>query len=133
MSEKTLQNYFMKLLPHGYRTSLVNGGGFPDVLIIREEKHALIELKVLKLGPTGNKMIRGLYKKSQMPWHMQYFNRKGLELYTVFKLSNSYGVIKESKEYVRAVVKGLTYKQMKEEYDYKEYKTLKEVVDVYFS
>ena len=133
MSEKTFQNYFMKILPHGYRTSLVNGGGFPDALLIRREEHFLVELKLLNIGPSGNKLLRGLYKPSQLPWHLEYLNKGGLRIYTMFKLEGKYGIIHEDMQYVKDVVAGLKYLDMKNCQLYSEYKSLKELISVYFS
>jgi hypothetical protein len=135
--EKKFQNYFMKLV-NGYRTALVTGGGFPDTLLILEEKHFLVELKVLKIGPSGDKMLRGCYTEAQMPWHLDYLqNKKGKSLYTVFKIievsqdSIKYGVVLEDEEYCMAVLNSLKYKGLRD-FMYKEYKTLKELIEVEF-
>jgi len=134
-NEKTFQTYFMKLLPHGYRTSLVNGSGFPDCLAIRREEHFMVELKMLNIGPSGNKMLRGLYKPSQLPWHLDYLYKGGTRLYTIFKLDGKYGIIHENMGYIKDVVAGLKYLDMwniPSPYTYREYKSLKELVDVCF-
>lgn len=125
--EKAFQSYFMKSVPHGYRTALTSGGGFPDVLLIKGEKHFLVELKVLTLGKRGDKMLRGLYTPLQLPWHMNYLYKGGKSLYTVFKMDGKYSLVWENEEYVSAVLGGLKYSGLKD-FDYKEYSTLKELI-----
>ena len=118
----------MRKVPHGYRTGL--GGGFPDLILIDGIKHFFIELKVLKIGPSGDIMLRGQYQPTQMPWHLKYFLSGGKSLYTVFKLENKYGVIHETPEYVRAVLNGLKYKEMLDgPWRYKEFKVLGNLID----
>ena len=133
-NEKSFQTYFMKILPHGYRTSLVNGSGFPDCLLIRGAEHFVVELKMLKIGPSGNKMLRGLYKPSQLPWHLDYLHKGGTRIYTIFKLDDKYGIVHEGMQYVKGTVEGLRYLDLvkSSKYDYREYRYLKELVDDYF-
>lgn len=129
--EKSFEAYFAKQCP-SYRMALINGGGFPDRLIINERGHFLVELKVLKIGPSGDKMLRGCYQPTQMPWHLDYLvNKKGKSLYTLFKLDGKYGIVNESEEYCLAVLNGLKYSGLKD-FDYKEYKVLKELIKVEF-
>lgn len=127
-SEKSFQSYFMKCLPHGYRTALTNGGGFPDCLLIHGDFHFLVELKTLKLGKRGDKVLRGLYTPTQMPWHLNYFLKGGKSLYTLFKLEDCYGLIREDEAYCRAVLDGLKYSGLKD-FDYKEFKVLRHVIE----
>ena len=125
--EKSFQSYFMKLV-NGYRTALSTGGGFPDTLLIKEDKYFLVELKCLKIGPSGDKMLRGCYTKFQMPWHLDYLvEKEGKSLYTIFKLEGKYGIVHETQEYCWAVLGGLKYKDLKE-LDYKEYGNLTELI-----
>ena len=134
MSEKSFQNYLMKLLPHGYRTSLVNGGGFPDILAIKRNKHFFIELKVMKLGVTGNKKLKSLFKPSQNPWYFQYLKKGGDSLYVMFQLENTYGLLKVNETFCRNI-NTVKYLDLIDgpDYDYTEYSKLKELVDVNFS
>jgi hypothetical protein len=131
--EKKFQDYFMRTINHGYRTALANGTGFPDCLLIDGAEHYFVELKMLDIGPSGDKMLRGSYTKLQPPWHTEYLAKGGERLYSVFKLKNSYGIVHETMSYIKAVVAGLKYLDMKENYFYYEYRTLKELVDVHFS
>ena len=125
--EKRFQNYFMRLV-NGYRTALSTGGGFPDSFLVDGERHFLVELKVLKIGPSGDKMLRGCYTKYQMPWHLDYLvGKKGKGLYTVFKLDGKYGIIHESEEYCLAVLDGLKYLGLKD-FDYREYDKLTDLI-----
>lgn len=127
--EKSFEAYFAKLCD-SYRMALIASNGFPDRLVVKGDKYFLIELKRLELGKRGDKMLRGLYKPTQIPWHLDYLvNKGGNSLYTLFKLKHSYGIVHESPEYCRAVLDGLKYKEMKYRFSYEEYKTLKELVD----
>ena len=124
----------MKIMPHAYRTSLVNGGGFPDILAIRNREHFFIELKMLLLGVTGNKKLKGLFKPSQVPWYFQYLKKGGESLYVMFKLHKTYGLLKVNEDFCRDIGI-LNYLDMKDgyKYQYKEYSTLKELIDANFS
>ena len=131
-SEKSFQSYVMKILPHAYRTSLVNGSGFPDILAIRDKEHFLIELKMLHIGPSGNKKLKGIFQPTQIPWYYRYLKEGGTRLYVMFRLEDNYGLLHVSKEFCRNIS---TYKylDMYVSSRYKEYKTLKELVDENFS
>ena len=123
-NEKQFQSYFLRLCPHAYRTALLNGSGFPDCLLLRGVEHFLIELKLLPIGPSGDKHVHCVYKPTQAPWHMNYLTKGGKSLYTVFQLNKGYGVVKETKEYVALLAaKKLKY-SMLPEYGYKEYDKL---------
>ena len=108
MSEKNFMNYFMKTVEHGYRTSLIAGGGFPDCLLIHGERHSLVELKLLEIGPSGDRKLKGLFKQSQPPWYMNYLAKGGYRLFVVFKTipwgkPNCYGLLHVSREFVRDI------------------------------
>lgn len=125
--EKSFQNYFMKIVPHGYRTALSTGGGFPDTLLIKGESHFLVELKVLTLGKRGDRMLRGLYTPLQPPWHMNYLYKGGKSVYTLFKMDGKYSIVHETQEYLVALLNGLKYSGLKD-FRYREYATLKELI-----
>lgn len=130
-SEKSFEHYFAKICK-SYRMALVNNGGFPDRLILRGDKHFLVELKVLTLGKSGDKMLRGCYQPTQMPWHLDYLIDGGTSLYTLFKLEKKYCIIHETKEYCLAVLNGLKYKEMKERFTCEEYENLTELIRAEF-
>ena len=131
-NEKSFQTYFMKILPHGYRTSLVNGSGFPDILAIRREEHFLIELKMLHIGVSGNKKLKGLFQPTQIPWYYRYLKEGGTRLYVMFRLEDNYGLLHVSKEFCKNI-NTLKYLDMVKDWaNYTEYKSLKELVDENF-
>lgn len=130
-SEKQFQSYFMKNMPHGYRTSLISGGGFPDVLAIQGERHALIELKLLEVGPSGNKKVATVFKPTQRPWYAEYLHKGGRRLFVVFKLNEGYGVLHVDTDFIRDF-DTVTYKDLWK-YRYAEYKVLGELINEYFS
>ena len=134
MSEKSFQSYFMKTVDHGYRTSLVNGGGFPDILVISGEKHFLVELKMLHIGVTGNRKLKSLFKPSQIPWYFKYLKKGGSNICVAFKLDKKYGLLKVCEDFCRNydTIKYLDIKN-NWEYNYSEYDTLKELINVNFS
>lgn len=128
--EKAFQAYFMKKIPHGYRTSLTSGGGFPDVLLIDEDKYSLAELKILDLTKAGDKKLSALFRDSQYPWYWNYLAKGGTRLFIVFKLENGYGVLKVTKEFLMEfdVVK---YSDLSQ-FGYKEYDRLGDLIDENF-
>lgn len=131
--EKSWQPYFLKLCSHGYRTALATGSGFPDTLLIDGEKHFFVELKNLEIGASGDRYIHTVYKPSQPPWHMEYLYKGGKSLYTLFKLNQGYGVVKECKDYVRALAsKKLKYSDLPN-FQYREYRVLKDLIKHEFS
>lgn len=135
MSEQAFQTYFLDVVHHGYRTALINGGGFPDVLLIHCDKHSFVELKEMSLGPSGDRKIHGLFKKTQPPWYADYLSKDGERLYVVFKVTKSdgekrYGILHVTMEFVRALPE-LKYSQMFD-HRYLEYPTLKALVDAHF-
>lgn len=131
-SERAFQQYFMTQVPHGYRTALVSGGGFPDVLMIHGERHSLVELKVIELGKHGDKKLKGLFKPTQPPWFLQYLANGGERLFVVFKIEgNGYGILHVSREFITAL-DTVRYSDLFS-YDYKEYRTLTELVKENFA
>lgn len=133
MNERSFQTYFMKQCPHGYRTALVNGSGFPDVLMINGGYHCLVELKILEIGKSGNKKLASVFQKTQIPWYMNYKKKKGENLWVVFKLNKGYGVLFVTEEFCRDIPK-LYYKDLVESDKYVFYlvKTVKEIMDLFF-
>lgn len=130
MSEKSFQSYFLKTVPHGYRTALLTGGGFPDVLLIHRDRHSLVELKVLELGKRGNKKLKGLFKPTQLPWYANYLSKGGTRLFVVFKIGSRYGILHVDWGIVRGLEE-LHYSDL-EEFNYKEFETLKGLIDSCF-
>jgi len=130
-TEKAFQTYFMKTVPHVYRTSLVSGGGFPDCLIIHENKYSMVELKVLHLGKNGDKKLKSLFKPTQPPWYMNYLSKGGERLFIVFKADTVYGLIHVNKDFVREI-DTIHYSDLWR-FNYKEFKTLKGLIDEHFS
>lgn len=131
-SEKNFQAYFVGQVPHCYRTALTTGGGFPDCLVVQGEKHSLVELKILEIGPSGNKKLKGLFKKAQPPWYWQYLSNGGKRLFVVFRLNDGYGVLRVDHVFLRAL-DTLTYKDMQENCWYFEYSNLKDLIHEHFS
>lgn len=131
MSEKSLQQYFMKTIPHGYRTSLTTGGGFPDVLLIHGDRHSLVELKVIELGKRGDKKLKGLFKPTQPPWYANYLVKGGTRLFVVFQIGKRYGILHVGMLFVREL-DDLMYSDLKR-FHYTEHNILKELIDVHFS
>lgn len=129
-SEKSFQAYFMKQVPHGYRTSLTTGGGFPDVLLIHADQHSLVELKILPIGPSGDRKLKSLFKKTQPPWYLNYLHKGGTQLYILFKLEKKYGLLHVDPLFVR-VIDEVRYSNLPE-YDYMEYDNLKELISDHF-
>lgn len=131
-SEKSFQAYFMKQVPHGYRISLIAGGGFPDVLLVHGDRHSLVELKLLEVGPSGDKKLLGLFKQSQPPWYINYLAKGGTRLFIVFKLKRGYGVLHVNKEFIRDLDK-LRYSDLwDQKYNYQGYLILSQLIKEYF-
>lgn len=89
--EQSFQAYFLRTVPHGYRTSLVAGGGFPDVLLIHGELHSLVELKIMK---GKNRLIKNLFKPTQPPWYVNYLSKGGKRLFVLFKKGSKYALLR---------------------------------------
>ena len=124
--------YFMKQVRHGYRTALISGGGFPDCLLINGTDHSFIELKILPIGPSGDRKLRSLFKKTQPPWYAEYLAKGGCRLYVLFRLEKGYGILRVTKEFVRDI-EVVRYRGLSERYEYAEYDTLKELISDRFS
>ena len=124
-------SYFLKQVPHGYRTSLINGSGFPDALLIDGAEHYLVELKLLEIGPSEDKKLKGLFKPTQPPWYAEYLAKGGTRLYVVFKLEKSYGALKVDKRFVENI-DSVRYSDLSQ-YHYTEYKVLKELIENEFT
>jgi hypothetical protein len=131
MSEKGFQSYFMKTIPHGYRTALISGGGFPDALLIHGSLHSLVELKLLELGKKGDKKLKGLFKPTQPPWYANYLSKGGSRLFVVFQVGKRYGILHVGMAFVREL-DDLYYSDLKR-FHYTEHDTLKGLIDDYFS
>lgn len=134
--EKNFQSYFIKQVPHGYRTALTTGGGFPDVLLIHGERHSLVELKILELGPSGNKKLSGLFKKTQPPWFWNYLSLGGKRLFVLFRIGgahDAYGLLRMEYDFLRNL-DTLKYLDLKKGFfHYEEYTNLKELIHEHFS
>lgn len=115
----------MANVAHGYRTGI--GAGFPDCVLIRGDRHSLVELKLLEVGPTGDKKLSGLFKAAQPPWYMGYLSKGGTRLFVVFKLNKGYGLLHVSEEFVRHL--GTARYSQLPQFDYREFKTLKNVLE----
>lgn len=137
-NEKAYQNYFMKIAkPLNYhRTALLNGGGFTDTLGIHGEKHSLVELKDFALGKRGDKKIRTLFKDSQPPFYIRYFQNGGLRLFVSFRIcdydgsNKRYGLWQLTKQAVLDM-EDLYYSDMVKDpfFWYKEYSSCKEMIE----
>jgi hypothetical protein len=125
-SEKSFQQYFLRNVAHGYRTELTTGAGFPDVLLIHGSRHSLVELKILKIGPSGNKKLKGLFKKSQPPWYWNYVSKGGTSLYVLFRLDGTYGLLGVNRHFLTDL-ETVTYKDLPK-YCYKEYGSLQYLI-----
>jgi len=138
MSEKSFQNYWMKIgkpLNH-YRIALVNGTGFPDILALHGPKHSLIELKDFALGKRGDKKIAPLFKPSQFPWYIKYFQNGGTRLFVAFRIcdhdesNKRYGLWHLTKEQVLHM-DDLYYSDLSGDLggEYKEYSSCKTMIE----
>ena len=125
-SEKSFQAYFMKVVEHGYRTSVLGSAGFPDCLLIHGDRHSLVELKLLEVGPSGNKKLKGLFKPSQPPWYMNYIAKGGTRLFVVFKLNKGYSLLHVNIRFVRNLDE-LNYSDLPC-FWYTEYQNLKDLI-----
>ena len=129
MSEKSFQSYFMKLAKHAYRTSLTTGSGFPDVIVVHEnDTVSFVELKMLLVGPSGDKRLKSLFKPSQPPWYRNFIFKGGRKVFVAFKLNNGYGLLRVTVEFI-ANIDTIKYSQMKKMGTYSEYTTLKELLE----
>jgi hypothetical protein len=126
-SEANFMSYFLKQVPHGYRTEVIGNPGFPDCLLISGTEHYFVELKILKIGPSGDRKLRSVFKKTQRPWYHQYLAKGGCRLFVVFHLGDRYGILRITQAFLDAfdVVR---YRELKDRYIYKEYGILKELI-----
>jgi hypothetical protein len=130
-SEKSFQSYFLRNVPHAYRTALATGGGFPDVLVIQGERHSLVELKILEIGPSGDKKLGGLFKKTQPPWYWQYLSDGGERLFVLFRLAERHGLLHVDIPFLRAL-DTIKYTDLGM-HRYTEYDNLKDLIHANFS
>ena len=130
-SETSFKAYFMKIVEHGYRTALVTGSGFPDCLLINRDQHSFVELKKLEVGPSGDKKLKGLFKKTQPPWYMNYLVRGGTRLFILFKLNSGYSILHVNMDFVRNL-DTVKYSDLPGYY-YAEYASLKNLIKEYFT
>jgi hypothetical protein len=130
-SEKSFQSYFMKQVKHGYRTEVIGNPGFPDCLIINGSEHSFVELKLLKIGPSGDRKLRSLFKTTQAPWYARYLTSGGERLFVVFRKEKGYGILHVTLDFVKAM-ELIRYREMKERFPYKEYDNLKELINENF-
>lgn len=126
-SESKFQAYFLSLVPHGYRTALVTGSGFPDCLVVNRSITNYVELKILEIGRSGDKSIRTVFKPTQAPWYADYLSKGGDRLFIVFRLNKGYGLLHVDKTFVDEL-STLKYSEMKRYRNYMERKTLKEII-----
>ena len=101
------------------------------MLLIEGNEHYLVELKLLQIGLSGNKKLKGLFKPTQPPWYLNYLAKGGRRLYVVFKLNKGYGVLLVTREFVSNIDK-VKYSDMVSPL-YQEYPTLKELIREAFS
>ena len=128
MSEKSFQNYFMKIAPHAYRTSLTSGSGFPDLIMIHEnDTVSLVELKLLQVGPSGDKKLKSLFKVSQTPWYRNFIFKGGRRVFVAFKLNSGYGLLRVTVEFI-ANWGTIKYSQMKQMGCYDEFDNLRSLI-----
>lgn len=134
--ERSFQNYFMSIAKplNYYRTSLTSGSGYPDITAFHGERHSLIELKDIVLGKRGDKKLAGVFQPSQIPWYLNYFACGGCRLFVAFRITNAdatnkrYGLWKLTKDDVLAIDE-YYYSKLLEIDSYREYKTLKELIE----
>lgn len=132
--EKSFQSYFLSK-SNAYRTSLTNGSGFPDCIACCKDglRVNFVELKVLRVGVSGDKKLRGLFEDTQIPWYAEHVIKKGCKnLYVLFSLNKGYGLLKVNKHFIMDI-NDLYYsviKRASNTYQYKEYKFLKEVIRI---
>lgn len=128
MSETSYQAYFLKAAQHAYRTALVTGSGFPDVIVLHgEDRYSLVELKLLSIGPSGNRKLKSLFKKSQPPWYAEYLARGADRLFVVFRLKDVHGLLHVDMDFVRNI-ENIRYGDLPR-YRYREYPTVSELLE----
>lgn len=135
-NEKSFQTYFIHIgKPLNYhRIALINGNGFPDIVGFHGAKHSLVELKDLVLGVKGNKKIRPLFKDSQPPWYIRYFQDGGNRLFVSTRITNHdggdrrYGLWQLTKQIVLDM-DDLYYSDLRKMDTYKEYHACKDMVE----
>jgi len=130
-NEKMFQKYFLRKAGHGYRISLTTGGGFPDVLLIHGDRHSLVELKMIEIGPSGDKKIGGIFKATQPPWYMNYLANGGTRLFVVFHLNSTYGVVHVDRDFVMAI-DSMRYSDLPK-FKYKEFDKLTDLIEEYLT
>ena len=131
-SETNFQAYFLSQVRHGYRTALISCGGFPDCLLIHGNEHSFVELKLLPIGPSGDRKLRPVFKKTQPPWYAEYLAKGGEQLYVVFRLEKKYGILHMDMNFIRAI-EVVRYRELSERYFYEEFDTLKVLINDYFN
>ena len=90
-NERSFQNYFMTLARplNFYRTALATGSGYPDITGFHGDSHSLVELKDIELGPTGNKLMKQMFQKTQPRWYMEYLSKGGKRLFIAFRIRDN--------------------------------------------
>lgn len=124
-AEKEFQRYFMKKAGHVHRAS--TEAGEPDTQIVDGLKTYRIELKIMKVGVSGNMKIKPLFKPSQIPWYLDFISKGGKGLYVAFRLNKGYGLLEVTKDFCTHL-NDIYYKHLKEHYSYTEFKTLDELL-----
>lgn len=140
-AEKSFQAYFLKVTKdlelNYYRTSLSNGTGYPDITAFHGVRHSVIELKDLILGKRGDKKLRQLFEDSQPPWYLDYLRKGGKRLFIAFRIrehdesGRRYGLLHVDREIVMMLMENCLYYHslLKNGCPYKEFKTLKELIE----
>ena len=96
MNEKAFQKYFIqKFKPYAHRISLVNSNGFPDILMLLDNRnYVLVELKWLPNNPTPRKKTRPLFERGekprQIPWYKAHKEQIKENYFTIIKTPNFY-------------------------------------------
>ncbi len=139
-TEKAFQKYFLKLSSPSVRIPGETSPGIPDTEVIRGVRTYRVELKLLKIGPSGNKKISSIFKKTQRPFYMKFLHSGGQGLFVLFKVDKgckyhneqAYGLLKMHKNIARNLEE-YTYQDLLHlKKVYTEYNTLKEVIDANF-
>lgn len=136
-AEKNFQNYFMKIAKplNYYRTSLVNGSGFPDVIGFHGNRYSLVELKDIELGKRGDRKLKQLFQPTQPPWYSEYLAKGGNSLFVAWRVrdwdgsNKRYGLWVLGKSAVAHLINNdITYRDLVR-FAYWEFKTCKKMIE----
>jgi hypothetical protein len=126
--EKEFQTYFLKKAGHCHRST--SEPGEPDTQVVKGLKTFRVELKILKVGVSGNMKIKPLFKVTQPSWYLNFLSKGGEGLFVVFRLTKGYGLLEVTKDFCMNL-NDIYYKHLLMHKSYQEFKTLDELLIVF--